>query len=374
MKKILTFLLIYSAACFAQTGPWQSPLMIATSSNGTIFTTPAVFQDSSGVPSIIRIGSPTSDTLMAAFQWFPAPKFSTYWDKIAVKFSYNGGISWTSPTSCTFTGMPGGFQRPFDPSLVQLSPGQIRMFFPDGLNSPPAGGIDSYSAFSNDGITYTFEPAARFDDLTKQAIDPSIVNFGGNFFYNSWTGNQSDGAFRAISNNGITFTTQTTYTFDGMHLWLGNYMVDGSTLKFYGSGSPGNIWFNSSANGITWNGYISTNIGMAADPAVVKNKSGVYVMLYTGPPAVTGINESYTDTGIKLFPNCFSHHITVKSDLNEELYIEIIDINGKVVHTAKSEKDIQATKINLSHLSNGVYHCRVSGEKTTITRKIIKAG
>jgi hypothetical protein len=261
MRYLLIVLVSLMFNAYSQTGPWQAPLKICTSTNGITFGVSTTFQDSSGVPTVIRLGSATSDTLMAAFQWFPAPKFSTYWDKIAVKFSYNGGITWTAPTSCTFTGLPVGYQRPFDPSLVQLTSGQIRMYFSAGVNSPPPGGIDSYSGISNDGITYTFEPTARFDDPTKHTIDPSVINFAGSYFYNSWTGTTTDGAFRAISSNGISFTTQATSTYDGSHLWLGNYLTDGSLLKFYGCGGVG-IWANSSTDGTTWGTYTLTNVGI----------------------------------------------------------------------------------------------------------------
>lgn len=371
MKNLILFFTLFTATLTAQTGPWQAPLMICTSSNGSTFNTATVFQDSSGVPSVIRLGSPSSDTLMAAFQWFPAPKFSTYWDKIAVKFSYNGGTTWTTPTSCTFTGLPAGFQRPFDPSLVQLSNGQIRMYFSDGVNSPPPGGIDTYSGISNDGITYTFEPVAKFDDPTKNAIDPAVINFGGTYFYNSWSGTTTDGAFRATSNTGVTFTTQAVSAYDGTHLWLGNYLTDGSLLKFYGCGSS--IWVNSSTNGTTWNTYTVTNIPMGADPAVVKNKTGTYVMLYTGPPAVAGINETgQAANGIKIFPNVFCHHFNVQNQSDENLKVEVFDVCGKLVYASVYDKNISDFKVNLSHLAIGNYNCVVTGEKVTVRRKLIK--
>ncbi len=370
MKKLTLFFILITTFMFSQPGPWQSPLLICTSTNGTNFNVATTFQDSSGVPTVIRLGSPSSDTLMAAFQWFPAPKFSTYWDKTAVKFSYNGGITWTSPKSCTFTSMPAGFQRPFDPSLMQLANGQIRLYYSCGPTTSTVGDINSYSALSNDGITYTFEPTARFDDVSKNAIDPSVANFAGSYFYNSWTGTQSDGSFRATSNNGLTFTTQPVNTYDGSHLWLGNYMTDGSLLKFYGCGM--NIWVNSSTNGTTWSTYTITNVGMGADPAVVKNKLGTYIMIYTGPPAALGIQENNLENGITIFPNSFSHHINIKNDLNESLTIEITDLSGKIVYQGKTDKGSEPTKVYLSHLSNGVYNCRVSGNGQDLTRKLIK--
>jgi hypothetical protein len=373
MKKFTVLFTLLASTLWSQTGPWQSPLLICTSVNGTTFGAPTLFQDSSGVPTVIRLGTLSSDTLLAAFQWFPAPKFSTYWDKTAVKFSYNGGTTWTAPKSCTFTSMPAGFQRPFDPSLMQLANGQIRLYYSCGPTTSTIGDINTYSALSNDGITYTFEPTARFDDATKNAIDPSVVNFAGSYFYNSWTGTPSDGAFRATSNNALTFTTQATSTYDGTHLWLGNYMTDGSLLKFYGCGM--NIWVNSSTNGTTWNTYSVTNVGMGADPAVVKNKSGTYVMLYTGPPAVTSVKDNKEfDSKINLFPTVFNTHFTITvSDMNERLTVTVFDQQGKKVHSSVIDGSSEKNQINLSHLAAGSYYCEISDGYRSVSRQIIKA-
>ena len=56
-------------------GPWNNPLLIATSPDGTNFTGQKIFQDSSGVPSIAKI---SGSNLIAAFQWFPTPLHSRH--------------------------------------------------------------------------------------------------------------------------------------------------------------------------------------------------------------------------------------------------------------------------------------------------------
>ncbi|MFN6062861.1 MAG: hypothetical protein ACK49K_06190, partial [Bacteroidota bacterium] len=47
-----------------QQGPWNSPLKIATSTDGINFTSSNIFQDSSGVPHVIRW---KGDTLICVF-------------------------------------------------------------------------------------------------------------------------------------------------------------------------------------------------------------------------------------------------------------------------------------------------------------------
>src|SRR5437016_10765108 len=95
--------------------PWKNPLMITWSADGTTFGAPAIFQDSSGVPSVIRWHG---DTLIAAFQWFRLPNPSASWDRVSVKFSYDKGVNWTQPVPIVVNGLPPAFQRPFDPTLV----------------------------------------------------------------------------------------------------------------------------------------------------------------------------------------------------------------------------------------------------------------
>src|SRR5678816_3371775 len=91
--------------------PWERPLKIARSTDGTNFTSVAIYQDSSGVPSLIRW---KGDTLVCVFQWFRKPMKSITWDRVAVKFSFNAGATWTAPVPIVVNGLPAGYQRPFD--------------------------------------------------------------------------------------------------------------------------------------------------------------------------------------------------------------------------------------------------------------------
>ena len=56
MKNIslLLFLVLLSLKLFSQNFPWERPLKIAWSPDGITFGTPTIFQDSSGVPSVIK--------------------------------------------------------------------------------------------------------------------------------------------------------------------------------------------------------------------------------------------------------------------------------------------------------------------------------
>lgn len=366
---LLAVLLYLAFPASAQIPPWNSPLMICTGSSPTSFGSPSVFQDSSGVPTVIRIGSASSDTLLCAFQWFPSPMNSAYWDKIAVKFSYDGGATWTAPTSCVFNGLPPGNQRPFDPGLIQLPNGQIRMYFSSSVNNPPAGGIDTYSAVSTDGINYTVESGVRFNHASFHAIDPTVGLFNSTYYYTSWTTNMSDGAHQATSADGLTFTTNVMLPYDGSHMWLGNYMNDGSTLRFYGCGSG--LWMRSTTDGVTWSAYTPMPGIMGADPTVTKNQAGTYILIYTGPPNLTGIQHAKPGPkDVTLFPNPAATQIQlfVPADRAD---VQFYNAAGQCV---KSLVLLNGTHtLDISELPAGLYQVKCTTRDGLTTHRLVKS-
>ena len=284
---VLAFLIVAGSVVRGQGLPWEQPLMIASSTDGVTFDTPTIFQDSAGVPSVIRW---KGDTLVAAFQWFRQPNPSPSWDRVAVKFSYDSGTSWTDPTPIVVNGLPPGYQRPFDPALALLGGDSLRIYF-SSSDGPPMGGLDStvntYSAAGTDGIHFTFEPEPRVDEINNRVIDPSVIFFGPGWHYVSPIGAPQEGAYHYLSPNGIDFTQVPAIPSDMQHNWTGNYMVDSPTeLRFYGCG--GTIWYNSSPNGGLWNGYVNTNLH-GGDPSVVHVGEGNYLIVFVGQPINTVI-------------------------------------------------------------------------------------
>ncbi|MCX6153050.1 MAG: T9SS type A sorting domain-containing protein [Candidatus Kapabacteria bacterium] len=265
----------------ADKGPWKSPLKVAYSNDGINFTGEKIFQDSAGVPCVIRWKG--TDTLACVFQWFRQPMGSATWDKVAVKFSYNNGASWSKPVPIEIAGLPQSYQRPFDPTIVVYNNDKIRIYY--SSNENPIQGMDStintYSAVSNDGIHYTFENGARYDHPTNRVIDPAVTFFNNQWHYLSPIGAPQDGAYHCTSADGINFALQANIPSDNMHNWTGNFLVDNNELRFYGCGQ--NIWYNTSNDAVTWKNYIKTNIN-GGDPSVVKLGNNSYMMIYVGQP------------------------------------------------------------------------------------------
>ncbi len=75
-----------------------------------------------------------------------------------------------------------------------------------------------------------------------------------------------------------------------------------------------------------------------------------------------GINGVEFDGSLSLYPNPASVGSTVS----------IVDVNGRVVYTqAIKQSDNQTITIDLSDLAKGAYFVRITGEETTVVRKLI---
>ncbi len=368
--KLFFLLLFIVTKSFSQGFPWERPLKMAWSTDGITFNTPTLFQDSSGVPSIVKW---KGDTLIAIFQWFRVPNPSASWDRVAVKFSYDNGINWTEPTPIVVDGFPSTYQRPFDPTLVVLNSDSVRIYFSssDGF---PVGGLDStvntYSASSIDGVNYTFEANARVDEDTNRVIDPAVIFFNNACHYISPIGSPQQGAYHYISPNGINFMKVQNIPSDNNHNWTGNYVInDSNDLRFYGAGANG-IWYNSTPNGGMWNGYVNTNI-QGGDPSVVKVSATNYLIVFVGSSYTTGIDvEAVDENSITVYPNPAGNWINVKSgsELISSNYI-VIDRNGKIVLSGKILSG--NFEIDLGTLPDGIYLVRV-GEKREQIFEVLK--
>ncbi len=313
MRLLFLILLLSSTLLPAQGGfPWQNPLRIAYSADGVQFGPPAIFQDSSGVPSAILW---KGDTLVCVFQWFRVPSGSPTWDRVAVKFSYDRGLTWTTPVPIVIDGLPANYQRPFDPTLARLPDGRLRIYFSSSAGMPPMGldaSVNTYSAAGSDGIHYQFEPGARVDHPTTRVIDPAVIYFNNGWHYAAPIGAPQDGAYHYVSPDGLNFSPVPNINADQTHNWTGNYVLaDAQTLRFYGSG-PGNIWFNTSPNGGVWTGYTPTNL-KGGDPSAVRLPDG-YLIVYVGQPYATPVREPLpAEVAFDVFPNPAGSTLYVRS-------------------------------------------------------------
>lgn len=333
----LSFLfLLVSTFVHAQSPPWKNPLKMAWSSDGKTFSASTTFQDSSGVPCVIRW---KGDTLIAAFQWFRWPQNTPTWDRVAVKFSYDAGLSWTTPTPIVVEGLPVNYQRPFDPTLTVFSGDSLRIYYSSSEGLPMGGLseiVNCYSAKSHDGVHYRFEPNARVDQPSKPLIDPALIYFSGGWHYTAPAGAPQDGAYHYVSPDGLNFSQAPDIPSDNQHNWTGNLMLNtASELRFYGSGPF--IWYNSSPNGGQWNGFVNTNV-QGGDPSVLQVSANQYLMVYVGMPYTSGAKEPGVSLlAATVFPNPATNelHLLPEEHWTEYAY-SIFNLDGWLLKESKT--------------------------------------
>ncbi len=332
---LFAILAAYTQPGYGQSPPWESPLKISWSADGATFDEPAIFQDSSGVPSVIRW---RGDTLICAFQWFRLPVNTPTWDRVAVKFSYDLGLTWTQPVPITVEGLPSNYQRPFDPALAVFGGDSIRIYFSSSEGLPMGGlspMVNTYSAKSADGIHFTFEPDPRVDEPSNRVIDPAVIRFNQLWHYAAPIGSPQAGAYHYISDDGVHFTAVPPIGSDPQHNWTGNYMINSTEeLRFYGNG-PNGIWYNTSPNGGIWNGYVQTNI-RGGDPSAIRISQDQYLIIYVGEPYAVATREVAEDPDrLLIFPDPASDmaQISYLVEHPGNINLAVFDAGGKFVQT-----------------------------------------
>jgi len=265
-------------------GPWERDLLIAASEDGTTFAPAETFVEGGGVPSAIR---DAKGRLVAAFQWFPAND-PAHFDRVAVKTSEDGGKTWSAPQPITVEGLPGTYQRPFDPTLALAADGRIRLYFSCSSTGRRMfdESVATYSAISADGARCTFEPGVRFSAPGRPVIDCAVVRLGEKWHYTAPRGRPEEGAYHAVSADGLSFTrVDDIPSVDGAN-WLGNLLPCGDGMRFYG-GSGRGMWWAFSGDGVAWTRPTYLGFG-GGDPAAVQVSDKRFLIIYTGEPRRRG--------------------------------------------------------------------------------------
>lgn len=105
-------------------GPWNNDVpAYRINPDGEVAQT-ATFERA-GVATIARM---KEGRLIAAHQHFPE-KDEANFDKVAVRFSSDEGKAWTEPQVIRLRGLPEGMRFPFNPTLVPLPDGRVRLYF-----------------------------------------------------------------------------------------------------------------------------------------------------------------------------------------------------------------------------------------------------
>ena len=267
-------------------GPWDRDVIVYRVAPDAKVERVTTFERA-GVPTIARLAD---GRLIAAHQHFPAD-FGADFDKVAVHFSENDGRTWSAPQVIQLTGIPEGMRFPFDPTLVPLPDGRVRLYFTSTRGrrleeNPPA----IYSAIAKDGVNYDFEPGVRFGVEGRMVIDCAVVLHRGVFHLyspdNGPAGSPPGGergregrAYHATSPDGLAFTRQPDVEIEGRGHWLGNAQSDGKLITFYGTGHG--LWTATSEDGTAWS-LTAAPIVRGGDPGAVTTREGGLIVVITG--------------------------------------------------------------------------------------------
>jgi hypothetical protein len=280
-------------------GPWNNDIQVHRVKGSAAPVRLAEFPRA-GVSTIARL---RDGRLIAAHQNFPEGDDEAF-DKVAVRFSSDEGSTWTFWRTIGLTGLPEGMRFPFDPTLVALPDGRVRMYFTSlrgrrfDQDTPAI-----FSAISTDGLDYDVEPGRRFGVEGRPVIDCAVVLHGGVFHL--YAPDNGQGAFpvegeaglgyHATSRDGLLFTREADVRVVGGGRWLGCAVSDGRSIVFFGTGgsnrSPGRqpaggLWTARSTDGRSW-GEPETIPIAGADPGVVAARDGAWILTVTGPPRGT---------------------------------------------------------------------------------------
>jgi hypothetical protein len=289
-------------------GPWDHDVLVYRVRSTGEVTKIATFERA-GVPTLARM---KDGRLIAAHQHFPEDQEAAF-DKVAVRFSSNEGKTWTPPEVIGLEGLPEGMRFPFDPTLVALPDGRVRLYFTSVRGRRLEASTPAIcSAISNDGVHYTFEPSIRFSVEGRIVIDCAVVLHQGIFHLyapdngpQSRPGERPTGVggrprigigYHATSRDGLSFTRVNDVRVEGQRRWLGNAQSDGKLITFFGIGEPGRggaagpgqqrggLWVATSADGQSWQLDERPPLLLGADPGAVAARDGAWVVAATGPP------------------------------------------------------------------------------------------
>lgn len=285
-----------------QRGPWENDIIVYHArANGEVERLSAF--ERAGVSTLNRM---KDGRLIAAHQHFPEGDPAAF-DKVAVRFSPDQGRHWTAPEVMQLNGLPEGMRFPFDPTLVILPDGRVRMYFTSLKGRQFTQDVPCiHSAISEDGVHYTYEPGVRFAIEGRFVIDCAVLLHQGVFhLYSPDNGERPQGrerpgqppelqgvdgkGYHATSSDGLQFTRAADVEIEGRRRWLGNAQSEGGQIIFFGTGEPagqnvrGGVFTATSSDGILWKLTNGPAI-FGADPGAVSDGSGGWIVTVTGPP------------------------------------------------------------------------------------------
>ena len=276
-------------------GPWDHELVVQRIAADGTPATIATF-GRADVSSIARL---KDGRLAVACQAFPAGDAANF-NRVAVRFSGDDGRTWGEPTPIVVANMDVGLAPPFDPALVALPDGRVRLYFITHTGTDAAPGPTAvHSAISADAVHFDYEPGVRFTVPGRVVVDCAAALHAGTFHLvvpdngtpAEFLGRRRSGepqpggnGYHATSADGLAFTRAADLPLPSTRdRWFGNLLSDGAQLLFFGTG-PG-PWPMASADGMRWAPAAGPVAMPGVDPCAVRLRDGAWLVVATRSPA-----------------------------------------------------------------------------------------
>jgi hypothetical protein len=276
-------------------GPWDNEVVVQRVTADGTASTVATF-GRADVSSIARL---QDGRLAIACQAFPKDD-RAHFNRIAVRFSSDDGRTWGEPKPIVMANMDVALAPPFDPALVVLPDGRVRLYFITHTGTDAAPGQTAvHSATSTDATHYDYEPGVRFTVPGRVVVDCAAALHDGVFHLvvpdngtpAEFLGRRRSGepqpggnGYHATSTDGLSFTRKADLPLPSTRdRWFGNLLSDGTQLLFFGTG-PG-PWPMTSADGMQWAKPAAPVRMPGIDPSVVRLRDGSWLVVATREPA-----------------------------------------------------------------------------------------
>jgi hypothetical protein len=217
-----------------------------------------------------------------------------------VRISGDDGRIWGDPQPIVMAKMDAALAPPFDPALVALPDGRVRMYFITHTGTDAAPGPTAvHSAVSTDAVNFDYEPGVRFTVPGRVVVDCAAALHDGVFHLvvpdngtpAEFLGRRRSGepqpggnGYHATSTDGLTFTRKADLPLPSTRdRWFGNLLSDGTQLLFFGTG-PG-PWPMTSADGMQWAKPAVPVRMPGIDPSVVRLRDSSWLVVATREPA-----------------------------------------------------------------------------------------
>jgi hypothetical protein len=278
----------------AAPGPWDNEVVVQRVTADGTASTVATF-GRADVSSIARL---QDGRLAIACQAFPKND-RAHFNRIAVRFSSDDGRTWGEPKPIVVANMDVALAPPFDPALVVLPDGRVRLYFITHTGTDAAPGQTAvHSATSTDATHYDYEPGVRFTVPGRVVVDCAAALHEGvfhlvvpdngtpaEFLERRRRGEPQPGGngYHATSTDGLVFTRAADLPLSSTRdRWFGNLLSDGSQLLFFGTG-PG-PWPMTSADGKRWAPAVTSMRMPGVDPCAVRLRDDSWLVVATREP------------------------------------------------------------------------------------------